>query len=450
MKMFSFRPATAGLLAIAVAASTTLATVGQNAPATPPTTAPATPPAAPAGGQPSKSLSTSNDSRTAVPTAPQAGQVVEESTDDLPPPVVLDPPVCDFGFVAPAAAPLKKVKIKNTSDKPLLILASQPSCKCTTTNDISGEEIPPGGEIELEASMKAQSSPGPKKAEIKILFDGYARVVNLQLLMEVALPIRAVPGFINAVRNQPQQGRLVVESLDKQPFSIAAIHGRPVKFVGFDPKTDAPKNQYLVEYDVTEFKPEEMPLFLLIETDRADCPIVDVRLRHEATFPKPVLKMQDYRHTIGKIEQGGSAELHFEIAELPDNEPVVSLASTMPGAKLEILETTKDGIMTKIHARFTAPKDFQGLLYAPITLYTSRRQQGMFVWGLVTPTGHKGTLGTKMVPAGGASMRYVGDGATTTAAPAAAPATPATTAAPAAPATPAAPADGLGNRPTGR
>jgi hypothetical protein len=368
---------------------------------------------------------------------------VQQAADDETPPIVLDPPVCDFGFVAPSASPKKTVKIKNTSDKPLLILASQPSCKCTTTNDISGEEIPAGGELELEVQMTAQSSPGTKKAEIKLLFDGYARVVNIDMRMEVSLPIRLQPSFINAVKGQATTGRFVVESLDRQAFSIGAIHGRPVRYVGFDPTKDAPQSQYLLEYDVADWQSQELPLFLLMETDRADCPIVDIRLRTESTFPKPVLKMQDYRHTIGKVEQGGSAELTFEISDLPESEPVVSAGSMMPGAKLEILETTKEGIMTKIRTRFTAPKDFVGILYAPITLYTTRRQQGMFVWGLVTPPGFTGMMGTRMAPAEGSSMRFDPN-----LAPATAPASSATRRPATAAETPAAgPADALGNAP---
>jgi hypothetical protein len=402
--------------------------------ASPPTSRPASPPSteAPAGRPTRSDLSTQKDPNSAVPPSP-AGDAAQVDPGDLPPPVELDPPVCDFGFVNPSATPTKKVKIKNKSDKPLLILASQPSCKCTTTNDISGEEIPAGGEIELEASMKAQSSPGAKKAEIKILFDGYARVVNVQLLMEVALPVRVVPGHINAVEGQPQAGRLVLETLDKQPFRITGFHGRAPKFVGWNPDTDAPRNQYLVEYNIADFKAGEKPLFLVVETDRADCPLVDVRLRHAETFPKPVLKMQDYRHTVGRIEQGGSAELFFEISDLPENEPVVSVASTTPGAKMEILETTKEGIMTKVKVRYTAPKDFTGILYSPITIYTSRRQQGMFVWGLCVPPGFSGTLGSKMVPGVGPSMKYTGD-------------TPAAAVAPVAPSAPATPASGTATR----
>jgi hypothetical protein len=358
--------------------------------------------------------------------------------EDAAPPIVLDPAVVDFGFVEPSSTPVKKVKIKNTSDKPIMILAVQPSCKCTTINDLAGTEIEPGGFVELEANMKAQSSPGGKKAEIKLLFDGYARVVNIQMVMEVTLPIRVVPGFINAVRGQPQQGRLVVESLDKQPFSIASVHGRPPRLVGFDPAKDAPRNQYLLEWDATEWKQGEMPLFLLLETDRADCPLVDVRFRHEWTFPKPVLKMQDYRITTGRIEQGQSAEVHFEIAELPQGEPVVSIASPVPGMSIEMLETTTEGIMTKIRAKVTPPADFTGILYAPITLYTTRRQQEMVVWGLIVPPGHQGPLGTAMEHAGGSMMRFIGGKAA--AAPAAAP-TAAPTAPPAAPTTtPVAPA----------
>ncbi|MDZ4755656.1 MAG: DUF1573 domain-containing protein, partial [Phycisphaerae bacterium] len=381
-----------------------------------PTTPPASPgatPATPAAGG-SISLSTTSDQNRATPEQPRGAPQDSPPTDgeDAPPPIRLEPAICDFGFVEPSATPTKKIKIINTSTEPVLILAVQPSCKCTTINDIAGSEIPAGGSVELEASMTAQSSPGGKKAEIKLLFDGFARVVNLQMVMEVTLPVRMQPGSINAVAGQPQQGRLFVESLDKSPFLITGVHGREPKFAGFDPKIDAPRNQYLLEWDVTQWTEGEMPLFLLVETTHPLCPIVDVRLRHQYTFPKPVLRMQDYRLTTGRMESGQSAEINFEIGELPADEPVVSIASSsgssLPGLKIEILETTKEGTITKIKTRVTPPKDFVGIMYAPITVYTTRRQQEMFIWGMIVPEGFKGPLGHAMVSAGGCSMRWIG------------------------------------------
>jgi hypothetical protein len=363
---------------------------------------------------------TLSDDRQAAETAPQA---VPEDPEDRPAPIELDPPILDFGFVEPGKTPKKTVRLKNTGTEPLMILAIQPSCKCTTINDLVGEEIAPGEFLELEASMKAQSAPGPKKADIKVLFDGFSRVVNIQLQMEVTLPIRVVPGYINAVKGQPQTGRYVVESLDKQPFSIASVHGRPPRFIGFDPANDEPRNQYLVAYDVSDFREGEMPLFMIIETDHPSCPLVDVRLRHEFTFPKPVLKMQEYRHTIGRIEEGQTSEIVLEIGELPPEEPVISVASTFPGVRMELVgEAEKEGIITRYTVKVTPPAGFHGLLYAPFTVYTTRRQQDMFVWGLVVPKGHTGTLGPMEIVPGTCAMKWTGKPASAASAAAPAPA----------------------------
>jgi hypothetical protein len=392
-------------------------------------TPPAPPPARPAQPAANPNLTTA-PSRGAAQTAPGGQQVgaADDGEEDQAPPLVLDPPVCDFGFVSPSASPTKKIKLKNTSDKPLTILAIQPSCKCTTVNDLVGEEIPAGGFLELEASMKATSAPGPKKAEIKILIDGFSRVVNLQMMQEITLAVRAAPGYINAVKGQPQSGRFVLESIDKKPFSVCAVHGRAPAFVGFDPAKDPPQNQYVLEYDVNSFPVGRKPRYLVIETDHPEAPLVDIFFRIEESFPKPVLKMQEYRLALGKVEQGTPGEFLLDIGELPADEPVVSVATTYPGARVEMLETTKEGIFTKIKCRFTPPPEFTGLMYAPISIFTTRRQQDMGVFGMYTPKGHTGCLGP-MEMGEGWSMVWKPTGPKSTAA-----ATPAA-AAPAAPTT---------------
>ena len=47
--------------------------------------------------------------------------------------------------------------------------------------------------------MKAQSAPGKKGADIKVLIDGYSQVVPIQLKQEVSLPIRVSPSYLNVV-----------------------------------------------------------------------------------------------------------------------------------------------------------------------------------------------------------------------------------------------------------
>jgi hypothetical protein len=178
-----------------------------------------------------------------------------------------------------------------------------------------------------------------------------------------------------------------------------------------------------VAYDVSDFREGEMPLFMIIETDHPSCPLVDVRLRHEFTFPKPVLKMQEYRHTIGRIEEGQTSEIVLEIGELPPEEPVISVASTFPGVRMELVgEAEKEGIITRYTVKVTPPAGFHGLLYAPFTVYTTRRQQDMFVWGLVVPKGHTGTLGPMEIVPGTCAMKWTGKPASAASAAAPAPA----------------------------
>ncbi len=331
----------------------------------------------------------------AVAPAPAATAAPEAPpSEDAPPPVTLEPEVMDFGTVPPGVVPNAVVKLKNTSDKPLTILAVQPSCKCTTVDDLVGQEIPPGGFVELKASMKKDSSPGQKKADIKVLVDGYSRVIPVQLRMEVSLPVRVVPGYVNAVKGQPTSGRLVVESLDKQPFTICAVGGKPPNLIGFDAAKDPPRSQYVLSYDMArDFGGEPVPLFWVLETDRADCPLVDIRMRLESTMPKPTFKMQDYRISFGRIEQGKTADFTVQIAEQPDDEPILSASLDGERGRVELVNVEKDGMMTNLTLRFTPSETGDGLVWAPLKIHSNRRTQEAFLWGQVVPAGHQGCLG---------------------------------------------------------
>lgn len=331
-----------------------------------------------------------------APRTPPRRTAQRPSAEGVAPPIALDPPLCDFGFVAPGRTPTKAVKLTNTGDKPLMILAVAPSCKCTTVKDLVGTEIAPGASVELQASMRAQSGINDRRAEVKVLFDGYDRAVAVPLMIETSLPIRVVPGYINAVAGRGRTGRLVLESLDKRPFSVCSFAGRAPSFVGFDPAVDEPRNQYVIEYDVGAFKEPEMQRYLCIETDHPDCPLVDVFFRHEATNPpNPTFKMNEYRYSFGRVEEGSDGTFLVEINDLPDGEVLTEITTSLAGAtvKWDGDATTDEDLLTTRSARITPPEGFLGLLYAPFTIHTNLRQQELAVFGLVVPKGHTGCLG---------------------------------------------------------
>jgi hypothetical protein len=308
------------------------------------------------------------------------------------PPLEVVPPVLDFGFIPPTEDASGSVQLHNRGTEPMLILAAEPSCKCTTLSDLGGTTIEPGGMVEMAAVLEGGPNPGPKSASIKVLVDGYAVVKTIDLKAEISLPIRAVPPLINAVRGQNRQGRIVVQSNDGRPFSICAVHGRAPRYLGFNPETDAPTTQYVLTYDLDQIA-EPLPRYIVIETDQEDVPVVDVYLRHESTLPKinPNLRMKGgYRFSIGRIPQGGSANIEIPFDSI--QRPLAAIISTSPMAQARMLSTrteeTADGLLTHALVEITPAADHQGLLYIPLEAMTDAGQVAPFdVFGVVIPEG---------------------------------------------------------------
>jgi hypothetical protein len=354
----------------------------------------ATSPSAPAQTQ-GPSTTTSQPAGVAQASAPSQDTAAAESEPvDGPPPLRLEPAVLDFGIIAPGKQAEGVCKLINTGTKELEVLTVQPGCKCTAINDIAGQKIPVGGSIDLKAAMTAQSAPGTKRADIKILIDGYTEVVTLGLVNEVSLPIRVSPAYLNAVKDQPQSGRIVVESIDKQPFRICSIGGKKPNLVGFDMEKDEPRSQYLVDWDFARDFPEGVaPRYWIIETDRADCPLVDVFVRHESSLPRPSLKLTDYRHTFGRLEEGTSHEFTVDISDLPESERVITAASSSSVARVELLSSEREGSITHVKLKVTPQAGTLGVHFIPFNLYTNSKQQNVAVWGQWVPKGTVGCFG---------------------------------------------------------
>ena len=325
----------------------------------------------------------------AQPPAPSAPAVAPGSAIDSLPPIDVTPAVLDLGFMAPKAGGKGTVTLKNTGTTPLTIVAVTPSCKCTTTSALAGKVIPPGGSEVLEAVLEGASMPQVHRASIKVAVDGYARVLELQLRGETAMPVRCVPSIINAVEGKPRQGRFVVESIDKKPFTVCAVGGREPEFIGFA-KGDAPRAQYLVKYDLDSWQPT-FPAYLAIETDRADCPVFDIWVRSEQTIPKSVFRMKDYRVNAGRIDVGGSVDLKLEMED--PGEEVLAVESGAPEAQVQLLgQEVKDGNRI-VGIRVTPKSPATGLLYAPVKLYGREREQQLTLFASVRAPGAAGCEG---------------------------------------------------------
>lgn len=347
-------------------------------------TAPASaaePVSGPASAASSESQKTAAPAASSTPAAPVQG----------PPPIQLRPPSLDFGFVPPSSASKGSVELVNTADRPLKILAVQPSCKCTTISDLAGKEIPAGGSVELEATLDAQPAHGPKRAQIRVLVEGYTQVVTVQLQAEVALPVRVTPPYINAVEGKNQTGRLVVQATDGKPFRICSAHGLPPRYLGFDPATEELRSQYLLEYDVADFG-SRLPRYFVIETDRPDAPLVDVLLRHENSFPAINIRMKDYRIPAGVLATGQSKEFTIRLDNRIDRPapPINAAISRSSDGMVEFVrqEIDAENEEVLVTLRLTPKASFEGFLYLPFTIFAQNGQtQDLDVFAKVSPGG---------------------------------------------------------------
>lgn len=250
-------------------------------------------------------------SQAAPPTLPaSAGQQA---------PVRVEPTILDFGLVEPSQSIPGVFRITNTSSSPLVIVTTLTSCKCTTTQEYSGQRIAPGATFELSATMDAPSTPGVKEANINVVFQDFTRPTVLKLKCDVRLPIRAVEEFVDALKGV-NSGVLTIESRDGKPFRIVSSNGAPPSFVDFDPTKDAPRSSYKVNWSVEGWPCEGMRLWWVIETDREDCPILPCRIRHECTglkadpnFRERKWMVKDPLVSAGRIKAGRPIALRAEV-----------------------------------------------------------------------------------------------------------------------------------------
>ena len=356
-----------------------LVATGAFAQAPAPARAPAVP--APASGQ------------AAAPVPAVAPPIDLSGTIDSLPPLTIQPPVLDLGFMAPRIGNKGTVTLTNTGKTPLTIAAVTPSCKCTTTSALAGTVLQPGQSVPLEAALDGVAMPQTHRASIRVLVEGYAKVVEIQLRAETAMPVRAVPPIINAVEGKPRQGRFVVESLDKKPFTICAVGGRVPEFIGYN-ASDAPRAQYLVKFDLDTWQPD-FPAYLAIETDRADCPIFDIWIRSERTIPTSAFRMKDYRVNAGRIDVGGSTDVSLEMEDA--GEDILAVESGSPEVQVEMLGQKVDAKVRKVSVRITPKSPREGLLYGTLKLYGREKEQPLTMFASVRAKGAVGCVGCNPV-----------------------------------------------------
>jgi len=294
-------------------------------------------------------------------------------------PVELSRQHVDFGVVGPNTVVEAEIQIRNVTDAPVKILASVPTCQCTTV-DMAGIAIAPGESVPMPMSLKTSGSTGVRAAAVTLVFEGHDTPVQVSIRSEVAYSVRATPPFVdvqqsprdpsgNARPPLPLTGTVSLEAVDGRPFRVLGVHGKAPRLIGFDPRVDEPRSRYEVTYDLTDaHRTNSMPHYLIIETDRADCPALELRVRHEATHLRPAFKIAEFRSTVGELAPGQVGSFELEIQEFGDRR-IAEVTSKDPSVALtRLVDQKSDGKSLLITVEVVPNPSVRGLLYFMTTI----------------------------------------------------------------------------------
>ena len=260
--------------------------------------------------------------------APQAQEVAERARRVAEQmalcPVKAEPAGFDAGFVQPHAEVRWEATLRNTLAQDVRCVRAAPSCTCTSV-DAVGKVVPANGTLKVPLSMKTSGATGEKTAVVVLQFEGVPGIVELSLKATVAYPVHAWqlnPGpdgkprrdpFINAYDIKANvRGEVTAESLDGRPFRVLSVNGEPPVFV--DPARAAvPAESCAVRYDFSALPCDRVPKYLVIETDRADARLIDLRVRHECTRISPAFSFDGFRENLGVLRPGETREYAIAI-----------------------------------------------------------------------------------------------------------------------------------------
>lgn len=300
-------------------------------------------------------------------------------------PCSIEPKVARIGEVKPNSTTQAVFTLKNTGATPLVVKSVKPSCKCTGISDIVGQTIAPGATLQLKASLKAPPVPGPKDAKVFIDFENVPGVAIAMLEGEVVMPILAAPPFVDAL-NSVTSGATKVRSADGKPFKVVTAGGAAPVFVGFDPAKDAPRSEYELRWNLPAGATP--PVWWAVETDRADCPVIPLRVRHDQTGARWDMErfqrewiLKDQIALGGLMEPGKPVELVMELEHYNPRgkgavvnnawSQVKGIQTGTPALAAEIVDAKVVGDVVELKVRLTPTAAASGLIATTMNVSTA-------------------------------------------------------------------------------
>lgn len=344
------------------------------------------------------------------PSRPQpprpGGQPAQRGQPQQPAPIVVDPPLVQLGRVTPSSKHPVRFTIRNITSAPVKILDARPSCKCTTLESLAGRVLQPAEAITLDTTMDAPTVPGEKDAHIFITVEGFDRTIQASIKAMIVMPIEADPPFVD-IRGGKLRAVTKIVAADGKPFRVLSAGGKAPVFAGADGKPvaapTAPQASVSLVADFAGVPNDQLMQYWVVETDRDDCPIVPVQVRHEVTGVKFDATSAQRRWmwgesllNAGRVAPGAKFPAVFEFSKYdppgtksppPANWGKVLLVKSLsPLLTAELVSTDTRGDKVVVNLQLTASPDASGkCIYAPIEVTTASGKGRCFVTASVRP-----------------------------------------------------------------
>ena len=299
---------------------------------------------------------------------------------EIPGPIRAEPALVDFGVVEPGTVVSATIKLVNPLDRPVTIRAAKPSCTCTTV-DMTGKVIPALGSIDMPMSMKTAHSVGDKVAQVNIVFEGLNQLMSVRLEAETAYAVRANPVHIDALAPERMTGFFELLSTDGKPFLVRSVDGKPP--VTADGVPMKPASRQVIRYDLT--KPglrQTVPPFLIVETDHPNCPVLDLRVRHESTRITPLLNLAEFRTNVGVLRNGGATEFQIEVKHAGQTR-VTGVATSRKDIVAALGEQKSDGDSLLVKVKLLPTSMPNGPVLFTCTLEAPGKNTDLWIYGTV-------------------------------------------------------------------
>ncbi len=193
-----------------------------------------------------------------------------------------DPGKYDLGDIEPGSEHSREFLLRNLTQAPVRVRAALPTCRCTTTTDISGSVIPAGGTLPFTAILTTPTTPGVKNAKVQITFDGNPRPLVLEIEGDVTMPIKATPPYVGGPKGDQMSGLVTIRSIDRRPFRVLASGGAPPVFPQAVDSAQ-PRDSHTLRWDIARIRDLPRHIWWVVFTDHPDCPVLPLRVRNAAT-----------------------------------------------------------------------------------------------------------------------------------------------------------------------